>query len=246
MRITNEQIHEAYTQAKRVYAHEITATEGKDNVVEETGMSEGSASGYINTFLKIMEGSGYTRTINAYGTDYYLENIKKDYGIDALLTAIASVKKHLEYYEGVGKSSQPKIHKILDKHIKYLDTFSTLEEINNHFKKQVELSLKDDNETRKSRLLAARKKPREIEVKTKIYVRNPDVVAEVLKRANGVCEQCKKQAPFLRKKDNCPYLEVHHIIQLSQGGDDAVENALALCPNCHREFHYGNRKQPNT
>ncbi len=241
MEITNEQIHEAYTQAKRVYAHKITATEGKDNVVKATGMSEGSASGYINTFVKIMEGAGYTRTINAYGTDYYLENIKKDYGVDALLTAIASVKKHLEYYEGVGKSSQPKIHKILDKYIKNLDTFSTLEEINNHFKKQVELSLKDDNETRKSRLLAARKKPREIEVKTKVYVRNPDVVAEVLKRADGVCEQCKNQAPFLRKKDNSPYLEVHHIILLSQGGDDEVENALALCPNCHREFHYGNR-----
>jgi len=239
MEITNEQIHEAYTQSKRVYVHKITATEGKDNVVKATGMSEGSASGYINTFVKIMEGAGYTRTINAYGTDYYLENIKKDYGVDVLLTAIASVKKHLEYYEGVGKSSQPKIHKILDKHIKNLNTLSTLEEINNHFKKQVDLSLKDDNETRKSRLLAAKKKPRVIEVKTKLYARNPDVAAEVLSRANGICENCTKPAPFLRAKDNSPYLEVHHIVQLAHGGDDSVENAKALCPNCHREIHFG-------
>ena len=120
MEITNEQVHEAYAQAKRVHAGNLSLTEAKDNVAESTGMNEGSAHGYINTFLKIIEGSGYTRTINAYGTDYYLENIKKDYGSEALLTAIASINKHLEYYEGVGKSSQPKIHKILEKHIKIL------------------------------------------------------------------------------------------------------------------------------
>lgn len=36
-----------------------------------------------------------------------------------------------------------------------------------------------------------------------------------------------------------PYLEVHHIIFLAQGGDDTVDNAEALCPNCHRRKHYG-------
>ena len=241
MEITNEQIHAAYSQAKRLYAKEISATAAKDNVVNMTGMSEGSASGYINTFIKIMEGAGYTRTINAYGTDYYLENIKKDFGNDALLTAISSVKKHLEYYEGVGKSSQPKIHAILDKHISNLDSFSTIDEVNNHFNNQVSLSLNDNAETRKSRLSVANKKPREVEVKTKAYIRNPDVVAEVLIRANGKCEKCEKPAPFLKEKDDSPYLEVHHVIQLSKGGEDSVENALGLCPNCHRELHYGKK-----
>lgn len=241
MEITNEQIHEAYNQEKRVYANQISATEAKDNVADMTRMSEGSASGYINTFIKIMGGAGYTITINAYGTDYYLDNIKRDYGVDALLTAIASVKKHLEYYEGVGKSSQPKIHAILENHMSNLDLFSTVEEINNHFINQVSLSLNDNLETRQSRLIAANKKPREVEVKTKAYIRNPDVVAEVLFRANGKCEQCKSPAPFVREKDGSPYLEVHHVIQLSKGGDDSVENALALCPNCHRECHYGKK-----
>ena len=243
MEITNEQVHEAYAQAKRVHAGSLSLTEAKDNVAETTGMNEGSAHGYINTFLKIMEGSGYTRTINAYGTDYYLENIKNDFGSEALLTAIASINKHLEYYEGVGKSSQPKIHKVLEKHIKKLESTSTLQEINKIFSKQVALSLADSANTRKSRLLAAKKKPREIEVKTKVYARNPDVVAEVLSRANGICENCTQPAPFLRAKDNSPYLEVHHIIQLAHDGDDTVENAKALCPNCHREIHFGNALQ---
>lgn len=85
----------------------------------------------------------------------------------------------------------------------------------------------------------ANKKPSTITVLTEAYRRNPDVVAEVLFRANGKCEHCKKPAPFLRKKDKTPYLEVHHIIHLANDGEDTIENAIALCPNCHREFHYG-------
>jgi 5-methylcytosine-specific restriction protein A len=26
---------------------------------------------------------------------------------------------------------------------------------------------------------------------------------------------------------------------LSEGGGDTVDNAVALCPNCHRECHHG-------
>ena len=27
------------------------------------------------------------------------------------------------------------------------------------------------------------------------------------------------------------------IVELSKGGEDTVENAVALCPNCHRKMH---------
>ena len=59
------------------------------------------------------------------------------------------------------------------------------------------------------------------------------------KPANGVCEKCDSPAPFNRTKDGTPYLEVHHWKFLADGGKDIVENAGALCPNCHREAHYG-------
>ena len=29
---------------------------------------------------------------------------------------------------------------------------------------------------------------------------------------------------------------------LADGGSDTVENAAALCPNSHREFHFGGSK----
>ncbi|WP_240698763.1 MULTISPECIES: HNH endonuclease [Vibrio] len=64
-------------------------------------------------------------------------------------------------------------------------------------------------------------------------------MAEVLLRAKGTCERCKSPAPFTRKSHQTPYLEVHHIIRLADGGKDTIENTLALCPNCHRELHFG-------
>lgn len=89
------------------------------------------------------------------------------------------------------------------------------------------------------RLAAAPRAPATVTVVTKAFIRNPDVVAEVLERAAGIREACGNPAPFKRRTDGLPYLEVHHKVPLAVGGDDAVENAVALCPSCHRNEHYG-------
>lgn len=238
-KITNEQIHEAYRLAKQVLGQELSLQEAKGIVAENTGMDIGSAQGYINTCLKMLEGNGYSWTINAYGTEYFLEQIQKDFGFKSLLTSIASVKKHLEYYEGVGKSSQPKIKSILEKIIIKTEGKITFQDLKDNFEEQVELSKKDKKEIRASRLKATNLMPRKTVAEITVYIRNPDVTAEVLLRADGICENCQNPAPFIRAKDNTPFLEVHHIEQLAHGGEDSVQNAQALCPNCHRELHYG-------
>lgn len=71
---------------------------------------------------------------------------------------------------------------------------------------------------------------------TKIYDRDPVVSAYVKKRAEGKCDLCGKDAPFMDAKGN-PYLEEHHVERLADGGDDTIDNAVALCPNCHRQVH---------
>jgi 5-methylcytosine-specific restriction endonuclease McrA len=70
------------------------------------------------------------------------------------------------------------------------------------------------------------------------YDRLPSVKAWVLLEAKGRCELCQIAAPFVRD-DGTPYLEVHHVKQLADHGADVVENAVALCPSCHRRLHYG-------
>lgn len=74
------------------------------------------------------------------------------------------------------------------------------------------------------------------------FVRDPEVVAWVLDQAAGYCECCDAHAPFVREDDS-PFLEVHHVQRLADGGGDTPSNAVALCPNCHRELHYGIEKR---
>lgn len=113
------------------------------------------------------------------------------------------------------------------------------EELDREFREEVIKSTESSQEERLARLAKAEKKPQPKVVSAIVYNRNPDVVAEVLVRADGRCEECRSEAPFMRKSDGTPYLEVHHKIRLADGGDDTVENAQALCPNCHRKAHYG-------
>ncbi|WP_440970915.1 HNH endonuclease [Peribacillus frigoritolerans] len=58
-----------------------------------------------------------------------------------------------------------------------------------------------------------------------------------LVRSNGICEACNDPAPFTTP-DGTPFLEVHHLTRLSDGGMDSTENVAAICPNCHRRAHY--------
>jgi hypothetical protein len=69
------------------------------------------------------------------------------------------------------------------------------------------------------------------------YARDPKVRDEVLRRAKGRCEFCS--ALGFIKPDGSRYLESHHIIALANDGADRITNVIALCPNDHREAHFG-------
>ena len=63
------------------------------------------------------------------------------------------------------------------------------------------------------------------------------IVASIVKeRAAGVCQLCNKPAPFYNKSGEA-YLECHHVVWIARGGADEIDNAVALCPNCHRKMH---------
>lgn len=100
-------------------------------------------------------------------------------------------------------------------------------------------STSDLSATRQERLSVAPKLPQRVQIISRGFRRNADVIAEVKLRAKGKCEACGDNAPFLRASDGTPFLEIHHIITLAEGGEDTVDNAQALCPNCHREKHFG-------
>lgn len=89
---------------------------------------------------------------------------------------------------------------------------------------------------------AGNEHPKQCEVTCTSYFRDPWVKAWVLQNAKGTCEACSSLAPF-KRNDGSAYLEVHHVLPLAEGGSDTVENTIAVCPNCHRELHFGNNKK---
>jgi 5-methylcytosine-specific restriction protein A len=81
--------------------------------------------------------------------------------------------------------------------------------------------------------------PQEVLTTVMTRARDDAVRAWVLRRANGQCECCSGDAPFM-DKDGVPFLEVHHLRTLADLGSDRHTNAVAVCPNCHRRLHFGN------
>ena len=73
-----------------------------------------------------------------------------------------------------------------------------------------------------------------------VFHRREETKNYALSRAGGKCEACREAAPFYSKKG--PFLEVHHVNELSDNGPDTPENVIALCPNCHRRAHYSKEK----
>ena len=69
------------------------------------------------------------------------------------------------------------------------------------------------------------------------FVRSAQVRGAVLRRANGRCEYCG--ASGFTTMSGAIFLEIHHVVPLGQGGQDSVRNTVAVCPNHHREAHFG-------
>ncbi|MFC5468432.1 HNH endonuclease [Cohnella suwonensis] len=73
-----------------------------------------------------------------------------------------------------------------------------------------------------------------------VFERNPFVTENAKRWSNGICQLCDQPAPFQNKKGE-PHLHTHHIDWLYRGGDDSIENTVAVCPNCHDKLHILNR-----
>lgn len=73
-----------------------------------------------------------------------------------------------------------------------------------------------------------------------VFTRSPAVKVWVLHQAEGNCEWCKGYT--FKDLFGRWYLEVHHLLSLAEGGSDTPANTVALCPNCHRAFHYSAEK----
>ena len=73
---------------------------------------------------------------------------------------------------------------------------------------------------------------------TTAFVRSPEIVQKAKRRSSYACDMPGCGRPGFLKPDGAPYIEVHHIVPLSEGGYDTMDNVAALCPTCHRMQHF--------
>lgn len=101
-------------------------------------------------------------------------------------------------------------------------------------------SISNEELARRTTLKAIGKKKRTAEAT--VYYRDP-YLKEIVKRiAEGKCQYCGEEAPFV-DKNNEPYLEEHHVKRLADDGTDSIDNVVAICPNCHRKMHVLNEEK---
>lgn len=95
-------------------------------------------------------------------------------------------------------------------------------------------------ELRERALISGSSAPRaSVSAAARSAVLRSDAVVEYAEaRAAGVCECCNALAPFVRPSGR-PYLEVHHLKRLTDGGPDLPDAVAAICPTCHRRVHHG-------
>ncbi len=123
------------------------------------------------------------------------------------------------------------------KSISEFKLFATSEEVN-------DASFLSDREL-EEKCKGKNNKPNKKKTITTVYERNPHISELAKRRSMGRCQLCNNEAPF-KDKFGKPFLETHHIHWMSDGGEDSIENTIALCPNCHRKMHIVNSKNDVT
>lgn len=237
--ITEDIVRHAYEIARSVMRDEIKERDAVRQLSLIYNMSPGSASDYIRNLRQMLNGEVFHRTIKLFATGYYLNSIREDFGEIAYRNSLKSFEGHLNYYESLSKGgARPSHRALLVRHKANLEIPSAFE-ISGELEADVARASQLSSDERLRLLAKAPRKPERKTATITVFTRNPVVIAEVLARAGGHCEVCLDSAPFLKKKDGTPYLEVHHKVRLADDGDDTIGNAIALCPNCHRRKHYG-------
>ncbi|SAK92857.1 HNH endonuclease [Caballeronia pedi] len=250
-----DEIEAAFEMSRAVHEKRIKRSQAIRHLASKN-INEGSAAVFIDGFRKLRRGELYKMALSNDAVELFLKRTHEARDAQGLRLALVAFHGNIDYYESVEakrKGARPTLHSARALHARYdaiaavleatlvaeTERKSSLATLESDFERNVRKSLRDSAETREARLRAAAKKPAKVKISIEAFVRNPDVVAAVLIRAGGRCEKCGNLAPFRRRVDGSPFLEVHHIQRLADGGEDSIDNAEALCPNCHRRAHYG-------
>lgn len=79
------------------------------------------------------------------------------------------------------------------------------------------------------------------------FRRDAGIAAKAIEESGFKCQINNEHETFISGSSGKPYVEVHHLIPMAFSNDfeyslDNPVNLVVMCPNCHREIHYGTRE----
>jgi len=224
---TKEQIHKAFEIAKKVYLKELPLTDGT-KILVESGLKQSSSRDYIYAYSKLMNGELYTRTINVYATDYYLEKIYNENGIERLKIALKAVDRHIVYYEGTSGASVIKGRQVYDKWKQITENDFSETVFPDEVDKEAEYS---EGKTR--------------QVVVNSYERNRQARQECIQHFGLNCQICDFNFKERFGQLGQNFIHVHHVIEISTIGKEysvnPITDLIPVCSNCHSMLH---KKKP--
>jgi hypothetical protein len=215
-KIDRRQYEAAYQLARQVDIGRVRLTDAKAELVK-MGLNANSGADFIYILRHMLRGEIYKRAMSAPATEDFLKWIQRDYGEAALAQALKALALHIPFNGGAMNGHRELL-------ARYQATIAP--------KPEPPTAL-DDLDAPPTGIGTPDRAKRTMHV----FQRDPAVRAHVVKRAQGRCEYCRRQG-FLLPNGN-HYVEAHHIIALAKQGPDTLENVIALCPEHHREAHFG-------
>jgi 5-methylcytosine-specific restriction protein A len=225
-KMTNQMVAESFKVGKERFLEKISLKEAV-NILETNGVNPNSAADYIYLYIHLRNGALFKRRANEYAIKYYLENIYKDNGSDALDKALISLLKHIEYWESYSGT------KVIGQR-----------EIYNHYSR---ITKNEDTEL----IYPEEKNTTEgfLEGKTKTiivnaYERNTKARDTCIAFYGLNCQVCNLNFADKYGEIGKDFIHVHHIKEIAkikkQYEVDPINDLIPVCPNCHAMLHKKN------
>lgn len=225
--ITNNQIHKAYKIGKEIYLNKMSLSEGTE-ILKNLGMKKSSSLDYIYAYSNLVQGKPFTRTMNSYGINYYLQQIHREKGADGLKTALRAFYQHIEYYEEVSGASVKKGREVYNKYY---------ELVKNDFGKTI---FPNEVETDRKYFEGKTK-----QVTVNSYERNQLARQQCIEHFGINCQVCNFNFEEKFGELGQNFIHVHHLVEISMIGKEYSVNPktdlVPVCPNCHAMLH---KKKP--
>jgi 5-methylcytosine-specific restriction protein A len=222
-KITNNIVERAYTIGKQIYKNEVSLKSGVQTL-EHFGMNESSAHDYIYSYSNLIQGKLFTRTTNAYGTEYYLKMIYEEEGKTGLENALLSLSQHIDYYE---QKTGSQVKKRKDIYKKYLDILDIDED---YIIYPEDLNSGEEYSEGKGKLITVNR-----------YERNPIARKRCIEHYGWNCQVCELNFQSRYGNIGKTFIHVHHKIELHTIGKEysvnPITDLIPVCPNCHSMLH---------